>query len=207
MKTVGILGGTFDPIHKGHLHIAEQVLSRLNLDELHFLPCASPVHRNLPLAASCDRLQMIKLAISGCAEFRLNTTELDRGGQSYMIDTLRQIYEQGEFDSIFLVIGVDAFNGFQNWKSPDQILQLVNLVVCARPGFKLNWSNYSAQRVESVETLKRKINGCILALEIDENFCSSSQVKRQLQSSERTRATDCLPESVLNFIVSNHLYE
>ena len=207
MKTVGILGGTFDPIHKGHLHIAEQVLSRLNLDELHFLPCASPVHRNLPQAASCDRLQMIKLAISGCAEFRLNTTELDRGGQSYMIDTLRQIHEQGEFDSIFLVIGVDAFNGFQNWKSPNEILQLVNLVICARPGFKLNWSNYSAQRVESVEALKRKINGGILALEIDENPCSSSLLKRQLQSSARAQATDCLPESVLNFIVSNHLYE
>jgi nicotinate-nucleotide adenylyltransferase len=207
LKTVGILGGTFDPIHKGHLHIAEQVLSRLNLDELHFLPCASPVHRNLPQAGSCDRLRMIKLAISGRAEFRLNTTELDRGGQSYMIDTLRQIDEQGEFDSIFLIIGVDAFNVFQNWKSPDEILQLVNLVICARPGFKLNWSNFSAQRVESFDALKRKINGGILALDIDENPCSSSQIKRQLRSSERARATDCLPENVLNFIVSNHLYE
>jgi nicotinate-nucleotide adenylyltransferase len=207
LKTIGILGGTFDPVHKGHLQIAEQVLTRLGLDELHFLPCASPVHRDLPQAGSSDRLQMIRLAIEGHNGFGVNTTELDRGGQSYMIDTLRQIYQHGRYHSIYLILGADAFNLFRNWKFPDMILRLANLVVCARPGFELNWSNYGKQRVESVEALKHNTNGSILALNIDEISCSSSQIKRQLRSGGHVGLSECVPATVLNFITSNHLYE
>ncbi len=207
MKTIGILGGTFDPIHKGHLQIADQVLSQLGLDELHFMPCANPVHRDLPQVNNADRLQMIKLAIAGHTGFRLNTLELDRGGQSYMIDSLRQICDQGQFDRIHLVLGADAFNVFHGWKSPDKILQLVNLIVCRRPGIELNWSNYSNQRVDSVQALKSKTHGAILALEIDENPCSSSRIKQQLQNGASAQTLDCLPEAIQQFIMSNHLYE
>ena len=143
MKTLGILGGTFDPVHKGHLQIAEQVLSQLGLDELHFLPCANPVHRDLPQDKNADRLQMIKLAIAGLAGFGLNTLELDRGGQSYMIDSLRQICGQGQFDRIYLVLGADAFNHFHRGKAPEEMLRLVKLVVCRRPGIAPNWSDYA----------------------------------------------------------------
>ncbi|MFA9420257.1 MAG: nicotinate (nicotinamide) nucleotide adenylyltransferase, partial [Gammaproteobacteria bacterium] len=157
MKTIGILGGTFDPIHKGHLQIAEQVLSQLGLDEIHFMPCANPVHRDMPRANNADRLQMIKLAIAGHPGFRLNTLELDRGGQSYMIDTLRQICDQGQFDRIYLVLGADAFNIFHGWKSPHEILALANLVICRRPGIEFNWSNYSNLRVDSIQALKCQV--------------------------------------------------
>jgi len=207
LKTLGILGGTFDPVHKGHLQIAEQVLSLLGLDELHFLPCANPVHRDLPQASNADRLQMIKLAIADCTRFRLNTLELERGGQSYMIDSLRQICNQGQFDRVYLVLGVDAFNDFQGWKSPDEILQLVHLLVCRRPGFDLNWSNYAKYRVDSVRALKDRKHGGILALDIDESPCSSSCIKQQLQNSVSAQTLDCLPEAVQQFIMSNHLYE
>jgi nicotinate-nucleotide adenylyltransferase len=207
LKTIGILGGTFDPIHKGHLQVAEQTFSQLGLDELHFLPCATPVHRDLPRASDADRLQMIKLAIADHAGFKLNTLELVRGGRSYTIDSLRQIFEQGQYDSIYLVLGADAFKQFRSWKSPDEILQLVNLVVCRRPGVELDWSNNSSDLVDSVQALKGTRHGAILPLDIDENSCSSSLIKQQLQSSASAQTLDCLPEAVQQYIMSNHLYE
>ena len=207
MKTIGILGGTFDPVHKGHLQIAEQVLSLLDLDEVHFLPCANPVHRDLPQASNAARLQMINLAIAAHTAFRLNTLELDRGGQSYMIDSLRQFRHQGQFERIYLILGADAFNDFQSWKSPNEILHLVNLVVCRRPGIELDRSNYFGRLVDTVQALKSKAHGSILALDIDENPCSSSRIKQQLQNGASTQTLDCLPEAVHQFIKSNHLYE
>jgi nicotinate-nucleotide adenylyltransferase len=161
----------------------------------------------MPRANNVDRLQMIKLAIAGHPGFRLNTLELDRGGQSYMIDSLRQICDQGQFDRIYLVLGADAFNIFHRWKSPHEILALVNLVVCRRPGIELNWSNYSDQRVDSVQALKRRTHGAILALDIDENTCSSSRIKQQLQNGASAQTLDCLAETIQQFIMSNHLYE
>ena len=207
MKTIGILGGTFDPIHKGHLQIAQQTFSQLGLDELHFLPCATPVHRDLPRASDADRLQMIKLAIADNVGFKLNSLELDRGGRSYTIDSLRQIFDQGQYERVYLVLGADAFKNFWSWKSPDEILQLVNLVVCRRPAVDLNWSNNSSDLVDSVEALKGKRHGAILLLDIDENSCSSSLIKQQLQSNASAQTLDCLPEAVQQFIMSNHLYE
>ncbi len=207
MKTTGILGGTFDPVHRGHIRIAEQVRSQLALDKVHFLPCANPVHRELPQVSDTDRVAMIELAIAGYSEFRLNTLELDRGGESYMIDSLRQICGQSQFERIFLILGADAFNLFQSWKSPEEILQIVNLVVCRRPGIEINQSLASGHRVNSIEALGGRSHGCILALDIDENSCSSSAVKQQLQAGDQAQAASCLPEAVLKYIVSNHLYE
>ena len=207
MKTIGILGGTFDPVHRGHIRIAEQVQSQLALDEVQFLPCANPVHRDLPQASDSDRVAMIQLAIAGHPEFSLNTLELDRGGDSYMIDSLRQIHAQGLFNRIFLIMGVDAFNFFPGWKSPLEILQIVNLVVCRRPGIELDQSLYAGHRVDSIAALADRKNNCILALDIDENSCSSSNVKKQLLADDHALAASCLAETVLNFIVGNHLYE
>jgi nicotinate-nucleotide adenylyltransferase len=202
---IGILGGSFDPIHRGHMQLAEQVALHLALDEIHFLPCATPVHRDKPLASDAERVKMIELAIAGHKDFRLNTLELDRGGQSYMIDTLRQITEQHPGDTIILILGVDAFNQFVAWKSPDEILQLAHLVVCTRPGVELDRSTYTKQRVNSTQILKEQNHSCILPLEIDENSYSSTQVRQLLN--QQNRADRCLNPAVYQFILSNHLYE
>lgn len=202
---IGILGGSFDPIHNGHMQLAEQVGLHLDLDEIHFLPCATPVHRDKPRASNADRAQMIELAIAGNKRFRLNTLELDRGGRSYMIDTLRQIRVQNPDDTIILILGVDAFNHFPSWQSPNQILQLAHLVVCRRPGAELDQSSYANQRVNSIQILSEQNHSCILPLEIDENSCSSTQVRQLLE--QQNRANRCLPPAVYQFILSNHLYE
>ena len=99
---IGILGGTFDPIHNGHLHIATQVSARLRLEQMQFMPCALPVHRDRPQASTADRCAMINLAIAGISNFALNTLELERGGPSYTIDSLRRMHRHT--DSILVLV-------------------------------------------------------------------------------------------------------
>ena len=202
---IGILGGTFDPIHAGHLQIAEKVESSLALNELYFLPCATPVHRDMPQVSDAQRVQMIELAIAGNSKFSLNRLELDRGGRSYMVDTLRQIRAQNQIATMVLILGADAFNQFRNWKSPDEILRLAHLVVCNRPGVNMDNSIYANHWVNSVKILENSTAACILPLELDENPCSSTYVRRLLL--DRNQADRCLPSAVYQFILRNHLYE
>ncbi len=95
-KGILLFGGTFDPIHNGHVHIATQVFSRLGLEQLQFMPCATPVHRGRPHASAADRCAMVGLVIAGQPGFILNTLELDREGLSYSVDSLRQIRLQND---------------------------------------------------------------------------------------------------------------
>lgn len=207
MKTIGILGGTFDPIHNGHLHIARQVFTNLALDEIHFLPCAIPVHREPPKVDEFHRQKMIELAIAGQSGFQLNTAELDRGGQSYMIDTLRRLCQWHQAERFYLVLGADAFSGFHLWKSSDEILELVSLVICRRPGIDFKWASYLEHRIETPSELKQKMYGCILSLEIEQTPCASSQIRQQILNGNHNQAAECLPNAVLDYIMSNQLYE
>ena len=205
MNMIGIFGGTFDPIHLGHVQIAEQVQSSLSLREVHFLPCATPVHRNLPMASAQNRLRMIELAIAENNNFRVSTLELDRGGDSYMVDTLRQIKTQNPNDTIILILGADAFNQILSWREPGQILQLAHLVVCRRPGVKLDKSIFKNHWVSLKQFLQNQSQACIFSLEINENSCSSTLVRELLL--DRHQKNMCLTPAVHKFIMRNHLYE
>lgn len=202
---IGIFGGTFDPIHLGHVQVAEQVQSSLSLREVHFLPCATPVHRNLPMASAKNRLRMIELAIAENSDFRVSTLELDRGGNSYMVDTLRQIKAQNPNDTIILILGADAFNQILSWREPDQILQLAHLVVCRRPGVELDKSIFKNHWVSLEQFLENQSQACIFPLEINENPCSSTLARELLL--DRHQKNTCLTPTVHQFIVRNHLYE
>jgi nicotinate-nucleotide adenylyltransferase len=200
---IGILGGTFDPIHNGHLHIATQLVNRLSLEQLQLMPCATPVHRDLPRASTTHRCAMIDLAIAGQQALSLNTVEIDRDGPSYSIDSLREIRRQT--DSILaLVLGADAFNGFDSWKLPQEILQLANLVVCYRPGFEVNQEMFSQHLVASPGELSRQIAGAILLLEVEAIDCSSSAVRAALDTGKIPR--HYLPPTVANYIEKHNLY-
>ena len=187
------------------MQVAEQVQLRLALDEVHFLPCAIPVHRDIPRTSDANRIRMIELAIAGNSRFRLNTLELDRGGKSYTIDTLRALSPANQSVTLNLILGADAFNQFPGWRSPDDILQLANLVVCRRPGVELDKSIYASHWVDSAQLLRDRARDCILPLEIDENHCSSTLIRQLLL--EKNRAARCLPAAVFQYIASNHLYE
>jgi nicotinate-nucleotide adenylyltransferase len=199
----GILGGTFDPIHIGHLHIATQVAAKLELHRLHFMPCALPVHRGQPQASAEQRCAMIRLALDGHESFELNTLELDREGPSYSVDSLREMRRRTD-DCLLLILGADAFNGFAGWKSPREILRLAHLVVCCRPGFEIDTQLFAEHRVESRLELTRGIAGSILPLQVDAIDCSSSAVRAALIQGHTPR--QCLTAAVADYIDEHNLY-
>jgi nicotinate-nucleotide adenylyltransferase len=202
---IGIFGGTFNPVHNGHLQLAKQTLERLALDQVHFLPCANPVHRGAPQVSNQDRLNMIRLSIANEGQFSVNTLELDRGGASFMIDTLREVREQYPHESISLMLGADAFNGLLSWRQPTKILNLAHLIVCQRPQVRLNKDIFNERWVQSAEDLQREKFGHVLPLAIKQSSCSSTEIREQLSVSKSV--ISCLPKSVLEYIVNNHLYE
>lgn len=202
---IGIFGGTFNPVHNGHIQLAEQVLDSLALDQVHFLPCANPVHRGVPQVSSSDRLNMINLAIASHDRFVANTLELDRGGASFMVDTLRQMRQQNGDESIGLMLGADAFNRMPSWKQADNILGLVHLIVCQRPNTEMDRDIFKRRWVQSVSRLKQEKYGYVLPLFIKPNSGSSTQIRKQCLKPESTPPG--LPAAVLDYIVNNHLYE
>ena len=205
---IGILGGTFDPIHLGHLHIASQVTTRLSLQQLQFMPCAQPVHRDRPRASAAQRCCMIELAIEEQPVFVLNDLELQRGGPSYSIDSLREIRRlnarRQDRQSLVLILGADAFNGFASWKSPDQILELAHLVVCGRPGFEIDNAIFGDHRVETCGEIASSHAGGILALTVDAIDCSSSGVRTALEMGNTPR--QYLTTKVADYIDEHNLY-
>ena len=205
MKTIGILGGTFDPVHQGHISLAQQAQKSLKLEQIQFLPCSIPVHRNQPLASAEDRLVMLEQAIAGCKNWQVNTVELDRDGPSYMVDSLRLIRDVHGRDSLILLLGVDAFNAFYSWKSPEEILTLSHVVVCRRPGVEVDKSIFASQQTNNPDLLNTRTGGHILFLDIDENHCSSSSVRQALLKNESV--SDCLSPTVARYIQQHQLYE
>lgn len=200
---IGILGGTFDPVHEGHFHIANQVLIKLGLEQVQFMPCALPVHRDEPHASASDRCAMIELMIASETSFVLNTLELDRGGPSFMVDSLRDIHRQIT-STLVLVLGADAFNDFASWKSPHEILQLAHLVVCHRPDYEVDLDIFREYRADSPVALSARSSGAILMLELEPNDCSSSAVRATLAQGSTPR--QCLRPAVANYIDEHHLY-
>jgi nicotinate-nucleotide adenylyltransferase len=132
---IGILGGTFDPIHFGHLRPALECRQALNLTQVRFIPLNVAVHRPQPFATAAQRLQMLAVAINEHADFVLDTRELERPGNSFSFDTLTALrFEYGAQMPLCLLIGADAFAGFLTWHRPHDLLQLAHLVIMARPG-------------------------------------------------------------------------
>lgn len=133
-RLIGINGGTFDPIHFGHLRPALEVLNALHLDEMRFIPAYQPVHRDTPQVSAEQRCEMIALAIHNQPKFLLDRIEIEMGGPSYMVNTLKKIKEQEPDATLVLMMGTDAFAKFDTWYDWQGILKLANLAVTHRPG-------------------------------------------------------------------------
>lgn len=133
---LGIFGGTFDPVHFGHLALAEECLAAANLDELWLVPAASPPHKGGKKISRFDqRKEMLELAIAGNEKFKVEPMEADRPGPSFTIDTLQEIHKRKPDDELFLIIGGDSALEFSTWKDPAKIASLATIIVRIRPGF------------------------------------------------------------------------
>ena len=132
MSSVGIFGGTFDPVHVGHLAIANAALDELGLARVYFVPARrSPLKQDGPIAGPKDRLAMLTAATAGDPRFRVSGIELDRKGPSFTVDTLEALRGEGE---LFLILGSDAYADFERWREPARIRTLATIVLAARPG-------------------------------------------------------------------------
>jgi len=132
MRT-GVFGGTFDPIHVGHLILAEQCREQGQLDQVLFVPAAQPPHKPRPLAPFAQRVEMLQLAVSGNSAFQVDEIESERTGPSFTADTLEELQRRRPGDELFLIIGADTLRDLPTWYQPARILQRATLLVVARP--------------------------------------------------------------------------
>lgn len=136
MRPVGVFGGTFDPIHYGHLRTAFEMLQALRFEDVRFIPCGDPPHRGMTFASAEQRLRMVELAIAGQDGFTADDRELRRKGPSYTFDTLLTLREEFPDRTLGLILGMDAFLGLPGWHRWEEILDLAHIVVAHRPGWK-----------------------------------------------------------------------
>ncbi len=137
MMKIGVVGGTFDPVHNGHLAIAREVRARLSLTRILFVPAGQPwLKASRVISAAEHRLEMVRLAIAGCSYCELSTVEIDRPGPSYAVDTIEELGRRlGPGDELFFVLGWDSLAELPQWREPRRLVRLCRLVVIPRPGY------------------------------------------------------------------------
>ncbi|PKM31852.1 MAG: nicotinic acid mononucleotide adenylyltransferase [Gammaproteobacteria bacterium HGW-Gammaproteobacteria-11] len=208
MRRIGLLGGTFDPVHHGHLRSAVEVRDLLGLDELRLIPSARPPHRPQPGASAEARLAMLQLAVDRCAGFIVDDCELRREQLSYTADTLESLRaELGENVVLFLILGWDAFCGLPNWHRWESLLQLASLVVLQRPEQDSELpealKNLMAARSVTV-TDDLAAHGQIICLSQTPLAISATQIRGLLSAGRSARFL--LPDAVLDYIETHGLY-
>lgn len=180
---IGFFGGSFDPIHYGHLKNAAAIKKELNLSELFLMPCATPVHKSKLRFSAKQRLDMLKLAVQEFSELSIDTREIDRQSPSYTIDSLKQIHTEHPNDKIFFIMGADSFDKITSWKKYQQLGDYATLVVLPRIGSKQTNN-------EGVYFSKAPLVNI-----------SSTQIRSKIDAQQNL--SGLLPESIIHYL--NHL--
>jgi nicotinate-nucleotide adenylyltransferase len=215
MDMVGIYGGTFDPVHHGHLRTAFEVFETLNLSELRFMPCGDvPAHRNSPVATAQQRLAMLALAIQESLSiypFYTDACEVQRSGPSYMIDSLQSLREElGADRPLCLILGQDAFLGLTAWHRWERLLAYAHIVVMTRPNVVLNMSDALAAGIEpalseSPAVLRDYAAGRVHFMPVIQLDISASRIRELIGA--RRSACFLTPKPVLDFIEREQIYQ
>jgi nicotinate-nucleotide adenylyltransferase len=208
----GILGGTFDPVHLGHVALAEAALAGLPLDEVLWLPSGSPGHRAPPVASAHDRLAMLRLATGGNPRFRIDDCELDRSEPTYTVHTLTRLRAQlGNTQPLALLLGSDSFLSLPTWLRWRELFDLAHIAVANRPGDLPSdggptpeLSAEIARRSARPEQLAASAAGRIVRFDMPPMDISASSIREQLATGQDGR--HLLPAAVLAYIRSRHLY-
>jgi nicotinate-nucleotide adenylyltransferase len=197
---LGLFGGTFDPIHLGHLTVAQSVAEQLDLDQIWFLPAGQPwMRRREWLTPAQQRREMVELAVRSNPRFALCTAELDRPGDTYTVDTLEQLRsERGDDDEFFFIMGADTLVGFSQWKDPARILELATVVVARRP-------DYSWQMMTALEAQLSCVAQRIRLLQTPLLEVSATEVRRRTSDGQYIR--DLVPLAVAEYIEAHGLYQ
>lgn len=219
VSPVGVFGGTFDPVHYGHLRIAEEIAELAGLREMRFVPAGIPRLRRGPEASLEHRVEMVRLAIDGNSRFILDEREVIRGGVSYSVDTLRELRQElGKDVVLCFVTGADAFIRLAEWHRWRELFELCHFIIAARPGHLLSTEDRTSpgalpQELEeecrerwtsSAESLKYASGGLIFTAQTTLLDISATAIRRRVASGKSIRYL--VPEDTRDYIAANDLY-
>jgi nicotinate-nucleotide adenylyltransferase len=196
---IGLLGGTFDPIHMGHLVIAEEVRLKLALDDVLFIPAGQPwLKSERRVAPGEHRLEMLKLAIGPNPHFKVSTIELERPSPSYSVDTVSALRDElGADVELYFIVGFDALAELPIWKEPSRLLDLCHIVAVRRPGYaELDW--------RSLEQAIPGISSRVVVVDVSQIDISSTHIRERV--AEGLSISHLVPEAVEGYILKNRLY-
>ena len=206
---IGIFGGSFDPIHLGHLRAALELAQALELEQVRFMPCRQPPHRSAPVAGAEQRVALLEAALRGEPAFRLDTRELHRDGPSYTVDTLLSLRAELGAAPLCLILGMDAFQGFSTWHRWQEVIELAHLVVAHRPGWTPPRSGAVAEllaqrQVRGVAELRQHPGGRVLLWPVTPLDISSSHIRALVAEGRSPRYL--VPEAVWELIQARNIY-
>lgn len=230
-RPIGVFGGTFDPIHFGHLRLAEELAETLNLAEVRIVPAGQPPHRGIPRTPAAHRLEMVRLAVASNPRFRLDDREVRQERASYTVDTLTDLRQElGAAQPVWLLMGADAFLGLTTWKEWQRLFELAHIAVAHRPGYSLLHSeSLNAELRQELEnrlvseggrekgegqnpeaphpspfTLPPSPAGSILLSPITQLDIAATDIRNRLQNGSSVRYL--IPDGVRDYIQKNRLY-
>lgn len=208
-KAIGILGGTFDPIHFGHLRTALELYQAFDLAEVRLIPCYQPVHRKLPVASPEQRLAMVRAAIENEPALSVDDCEILRKGPSYMIDTLETLREKIPQTPLCLIMGIDALLNFPSWHRWKEILELAHLIVAHRPQYHLPQTGIIADLVKQCltqqpESVHKHLAGHIVLHPVTPLEISATDIRKQIAMGQSPHFL--LPDNVYNYIQQHGVY-
>lgn len=203
---IGILGGTFDPVHFGHLRTALEIAEGCGMEQVRFIPGSIPPHRPQPLASAQQRLEMVQLAIADEAKFVADSRELDRSGESYSVTTLQSLRNDfGAEVPLAFIMGMDAFLSFRSWHRWQDIMQLAHLVVMHRPGYEPDASEWhGSTHVQEHCELQQSPAGRVAFQSVTQLDISATFIREASRSGNSLRYL--LPEPVRAYIAAHDLY-
>lgn len=213
MQKIGLLGGTFDPVHNGHLQLGDRVLENYNLDKILFIPASTPPHKNEAVSAVGHRLQMLKLAISGNRRFDFSEIEISRQKVSYTFDTIQELKSCGGTGVLYhFIIGYDALSEIETWYRWQDLLVVTNFIVAVRPGFSLKEieqllerNGFSPEDGGADRWIGDQTGNEILFLAGEIADISSTEIRSRIASKKPW--ADLVPPLVADYIISNRLYD
>jgi len=205
-KALGVIGGSFDPVHYGHLRVAIEFAEAFALEQVNLLPCYQSPHRSLPQANAEQRLTMLQLAVQSCAQLAVDNRELQQQGLSYTVDTLAHIRQQlGNDTAIYFAMGADAFTQIERWKNWQYLFELANIVVLHRPGYSLTTRSAWILERQRVFQGQHHMAGGYYEQAVTALGISATQIRQLAKQQQSLRFL--LPETVEHYIQQQRLYQ
>ena len=207
---IGIFGGTFDPVHYGHLRSALEVSEIAGLSEIRFIPCQRPPHRGTPGATPRQRLEMLQSALENAPpSFRIDPREMERPGPSFMVDTLRSLRHDIGLRPMALILGADAFRGLEGWHQWPELFDLAHILIMQRPGESSDWPQalaaiFKEREAPGIPSLHERHQGLIASIKVTPLAISASQIRCLLRAGKSVRFLT--PDSVIERIETWRLY-